>query len=90
MQWFEQNHYTGFLLSSLVKPLLQNSPTIKTGSQIPLKPPGSIQTMGYMGYVDGKYMLFADETDYEEYLASNHTKLSLSWFSLCPIRLINT
>lgn len=22
---------------------------------------------GYMGYVDGTYMLFADETDYEEY-----------------------
>lgn len=23
---------------------------------------------GYMGYVDGNYMLFASETDYEEYL----------------------
>lgn len=22
---------------------------------------------GYMGYVDGNYMLFADETDYKEY-----------------------
>lgn len=24
---------------------------------------------GYMGYVDGKYMLFASENDYREYLA---------------------
>lgn len=23
---------------------------------------------GYMGYVDGDYMLFADESDYEEYM----------------------
>lgn len=23
---------------------------------------------GYMGYVDGEYMLFADERDYREYL----------------------
>ncbi len=23
---------------------------------------------GYMGYVDGKYFLFADETDYWEYM----------------------
>lgn len=23
---------------------------------------------GYMGYVDGRYMLFADENDYLEYL----------------------
>lgn len=23
---------------------------------------------GYMGYVDGKYQLFADETDYKEYM----------------------
>lgn len=23
---------------------------------------------GYMGYVEGRYMLFADETDYREYL----------------------
>lgn len=27
---------------------------------------------GYMGFVDGKYMLFATETDYKEYyLAEN-------------------
>lgn len=25
---------------------------------------------GYMGYVDGKYMLFADESDYLEFLAA--------------------
>lgn len=23
---------------------------------------------GYMGYVDGRYMLFADESDYREYI----------------------
>lgn len=23
---------------------------------------------GYMGYVDGKYMLFASENDYKEYM----------------------
>jgi hypothetical protein len=25
---------------------------------------------GFMGYVDGRYMLFADESDYEEYYAA--------------------
>ena len=25
---------------------------------------------GYMGYVDGEYMLFADESDYVEFLAA--------------------
>jgi hypothetical protein len=25
---------------------------------------------GYMGYVDGEYMLFADESDYLEFLAA--------------------
>ncbi len=25
---------------------------------------------GYMGYVGGRYMLFADETDYAEFYAS--------------------
>lgn len=25
---------------------------------------------GYMGYVDGEYMLFADESDYVEYMAA--------------------
>lgn len=26
---------------------------------------------GYMGYVDGTYMLFASETDYTEYVEEN-------------------
>ena len=26
---------------------------------------------GYMGYVNGSYMLFASETDYEEYVKEN-------------------
>ena len=26
---------------------------------------------GYMGYVDGSYMLFADESDYFEYFEDN-------------------
>lgn len=25
-------------------------------------------TEGYMGYVNGRYMLFADESDYRDYL----------------------
>lgn len=29
---------------------------------------GYYVTDGYMGYVDGEYRLFADETDYKEYL----------------------
>lgn len=29
---------------------------------------GYIVSNGYMGYVDGKYMLFASETDYIEYI----------------------
>lgn len=28
---------------------------------------GYFTAEGYMGYVDGKYMLFADESDYKEY-----------------------
>ena len=27
---------------------------------------------GYMGYVDGRYMLFADEEDYEDYFREWH------------------
>jgi hypothetical protein len=30
---------------------------------------------GYMGYVDGKYMLFATETDYIEYITERSDKL---------------
>lgn len=29
---------------------------------------GYFVTDGYMGLVDGKYILFADETDYYEYM----------------------
>ncbi len=29
---------------------------------------GYIIDAGYMGYVDGQYMLFADEEDYREYV----------------------
>lgn len=29
---------------------------------------GYIVTEGYMGYVDGEYMLFASEADYFEYI----------------------
>ena len=29
---------------------------------------GYVVENGYMGYVDGKYMLFADEADYREYM----------------------
>jgi len=30
---------------------------------------GYYSAEGYMGYVDGRYVLFASETDYEEYMA---------------------
>lgn len=29
---------------------------------------GYFVTEGYMGYISGEYRLFADETDYKEYL----------------------
>lgn len=29
---------------------------------------GYVVENGYMGFVDGKYMLFADEEDYREYI----------------------
>ena len=29
---------------------------------------GYVVSDGYMGYVDGKYMLFADEEDYRDYI----------------------
>lgn len=32
---------------------------------------GYFVTEGYMGLVDGKYLLFADETDYKEYMEEN-------------------
>ena len=31
---------------------------------------GYVIEAGYMGYVDGAYMLFADEEDYQEYCLS--------------------
>ena len=30
---------------------------------------GYVIEAGYMGYVDGAYMLFADEEDYQEYFS---------------------
>lgn len=30
---------------------------------------GYVVADGYMGYVDGRYMLFADEYDYREYIS---------------------
>ena len=30
---------------------------------------GYLVAQGYMGYVDGKYRLFASEADYEEFMA---------------------
>ena len=29
---------------------------------------GYVVAAGYMGYVNGKYMLFADEEDYRDYI----------------------
>ena len=31
---------------------------------------------GYMGYVDGKYVLFASEADYREYLDQQYVSLA--------------
>ena len=33
-----------------------------------IKVKGYFVNEGYMGYVDGEYRLFADETDYREYV----------------------
>jgi len=32
---------------------------------------GYLTATGYMGYVDGRYVLFANETDYIEYIDSS-------------------
>ena len=32
---------------------------------------GYVVANGYMGYVEGKYMLFASESDYKEWLETN-------------------
>ena len=37
---------------------------------------------GYMGYVDGKYQLFADEQDYREAFGEEQDIISLERFSL--------
>lgn len=33
---------------------------------------GYVTAAGYMGYVAGRYLLFADESDYREYLSANY------------------
>ncbi len=33
---------------------------------------GYVVEAGYMGYVNGSYMLFADEADYREYFQESH------------------
>lgn len=33
---------------------------------------GYVVSSGYMGYVDGKYILFATEEEYKEYLESDN------------------
>ena len=35
-----------------------------------MKIKGYVVSTGYMGYVNGSYMLFASEKDYEEYIKS--------------------
>ena len=35
---------------------------------------GYVVGEGYMGYVDGEYRLFADETDYRDYLEACRTE----------------
>ena len=40
---------------------------------------GYFVTEAYMGYVDGRYQLFADETDYIEYMEEqNHSCRDIS------------
>ena len=36
---------------------------------------GYVIEAGYMGYVDGAYMLFADEEDYQESVSYTHLTL---------------
>lgn len=33
---------------------------------------GYVVSSGYMGYIDGKYILFATEEEYKEYLESDN------------------
>ncbi len=32
---------------------------------------GYVTAAGYMGYVNGRYLLFADESDYRDYLSED-------------------
>ena len=32
---------------------------------------GYVTATGYMGFVEGRYLLFADESDYRDYLNGN-------------------
>ena len=41
----------------------------KEGGSVKMK--GYYVNDGYMGYINGKYMLFADESDYIEYFEDN-------------------
>lgn len=34
---------------------------------------GYFTPTGYMGYINGRYMLFADESDYKDYYSANET-----------------
>ena len=43
-------------------------PSNKANEMEVLKVKGYFVTEGYMGFVDGEYRLFADESDYREYL----------------------
>ena len=52
---------------------------------------GYVVENGYMGYLDGKYVLFADESDYKRYGScsagtppGNH-ETSLNFWSACGI-----
>jgi hypothetical protein len=48
--------------------LLENKSSIKDRRNRIMK--GYAVESGYMGYVDGVYMLFASEMDYEDYIAN--------------------
>ena len=46
---------------------------------------GYFVTEGYMGYVDGRYQLFADETDYIEYMEEQNLEASFLQRHFCII-----
>ena len=43
-------------------------PLVDTGKETGMK--GYVTFDGYMGYINGNYMLFASESDYEEYMGA--------------------